>query len=1127
MAVTVVAGLAAAGGAFVATIGTTVAFGLVQFATAFAIGAGLSLVSRALAPKPSLGSQLQGITQTRREPAGTRKLVYGRIRVGGQVVFISHSGEDNKYLHLAIVFASHEIESYDEIWFNDKRIWTSTNNFTGEWGTYVTMEQFTGTDTQTASTQLKNANSRWTDSHKLQGMAYIAFRLEWDADQFPQGVPNITAVIKGKKVYDPRDSGQSISDSSTWEYSYNPALCIRDYLVDKKYGLGEDPAMIDSTTLSSAANYCDATQSGGVDIYPITGRRRFGCHGVVDTGNSIKNNIEQILASMGGRLTFSGGKYYIDPARYVAPTLSFAEADLIGEIQVQTKQSRRSVYNGVKGIYVAKEKDYKVVEYPAQISSTYQTQDGDPIYLDLPLPFVSNKDHAQALAKIALLKSRQQTTLTMTVNLKGLKVKVGDVINVSNTRLGYSSKKFEVLNYQLINTAGGQIGVELSLLETASSVYDWTSSDSSDLTAGELPLYDGRTVDNVTSLTLTEIGLRGPDGGINSSVELTWTAPTDAFIDYYTIRYNKNGQTDYFEVQSREARVLISNLDITSNYDFRVKAVNLIGVSSSGTSLTNQVLNGDQTDPSAPSAVTTTGGIQTITCEWTNPSDIDYAHTEVHVVDTNTTPSLSATPTARITGEEYVVTGLSGAVTKYFFLRAVDYSGNKSVYTAGVSGTSVALTQDDVGDGEIEGRTIALLLNSLADGTYNSGEASLVACNLDGTPIDNTDGFVLYDGEQITIENDQYVNSSGNQTVLTSFIGKNGFIGFDVNKTKPFQMGSGSQGSFGDIDCAFVWTEDDKWYYDPNDYNSGAANLIQDVTYKIHVVGTTDFTVFGAADNNVGTIFTASRDGTSSDGTGRALRQSWPEFDPNNFTGTANGAHYKTGATTTTAKIVALGQLRLDEVTGDTIVAGGLYADPMDITATEIPDNVITGRTIVVESITANKISGDISEVYSFGVQRTPLTLTSSEQTFATFDIPAPDADLTKYASLNATMQYTSNSPTTAYAIEVDFERKSKGETTGVSIGDVVGSGTTSLIRLAVLPVAQLAQQTLKKSTRLSTYFQPIEHGYITLTQPLDTRLARCTTTLTSGRVQALGYLMRHHRAGTQHRRSVALTSYR
>ena len=201
MAVSAIAGLVSAVAGGIAT-----GFALASFATAFAIGAGLSMVSRALAPKPNLGAQMRGITQTSREPAGSRKIVYGKMRVGGQVVFISNSGDDNKYLHMAIAFASHEIQSYDEIWFNDKKVWTSSGGFQDDWGTYVTIDRKTGTDGQAASTDLVNANVLWTTNHKLSGIAYIAFRLEWDTDKFPQGVPNITAVIRGKKVYDPRSN---------------------------------------------------------------------------------------------------------------------------------------------------------------------------------------------------------------------------------------------------------------------------------------------------------------------------------------------------------------------------------------------------------------------------------------------------------------------------------------------------------------------------------------------------------------------------------------------------------------------------------------------------------------------------------------------------------------------------------------------------------------------------------------------------------------------------------------------------------------------------------------------------------------------------------------------------------
>ena len=109
---------------------------------------------------------------------------------------------------------------------------------------------------------------------------------------------------------------------------------------------------------------------------------RYQCNGVLDTANQIKANIEQLLSSMGGRLTYSGGEYFVDGAEYQTPTVTFTEADIVSDIQTQTKQSRRGIYNGVKGIFVSEEKNYKVLDYPAQISSTYETEDGDPIYLD-------------------------------------------------------------------------------------------------------------------------------------------------------------------------------------------------------------------------------------------------------------------------------------------------------------------------------------------------------------------------------------------------------------------------------------------------------------------------------------------------------------------------------------------------------------------------------------------------------------------------------------------------------------------------------------------------------------------------------------------------------------------------
>ena len=73
MAIAAIAGIASAGGAIIAAggfamISTGAIFG------AFALGAGLSVVSRALMSAPDVGQQMTGLTTTVREPASSRKI---------------------------------------------------------------------------------------------------------------------------------------------------------------------------------------------------------------------------------------------------------------------------------------------------------------------------------------------------------------------------------------------------------------------------------------------------------------------------------------------------------------------------------------------------------------------------------------------------------------------------------------------------------------------------------------------------------------------------------------------------------------------------------------------------------------------------------------------------------------------------------------------------------------------------------------------------------------------------------------------------------------------------------------------------------------------------------------------
>ncbi len=695
MAITFVAGLASVGSAMIAAgglISIGAAFG------AFAIGAGLSLVSRALAPSPDLGAQMAGQSVMTRDAAHSRKIVYGRARIGGNVVYLESTGTDNKYLWLVTAIAGHEIDAYEQVWFNDQKVWEN-GNFTSAWATqgdsstspYINFSFHLGNQT-TADSGLNAASTKWTDNHKLLGTAYMVVKLTYDQDKFAQGLPNISTVIRGKKVYDAQKdstspyyesslgvSTQRENNSATWQWSQNPALCIRDYLVDVRYGLGESVDNILRSSIDTATDVCNET----ITLSDTTSQVRYTMDGVIDTGNSIKANIENMTGAMIGRLVYSGGKFELHAGKYVAPTVTIDESMIIGEISVQTKQSRRNAYNGVKGVFLSETDNYILADYPAQISSTYAAQDGDPIYLDMPLPYTVNNIRAQRLAKLALQRSRQQEAITIPCNLNALKFKIGDNISVTNTRLGYSGKVFEVVGYSM-GFSADQMVVNVEAIETAASIWDWATSDEEVfLGAGEVDLYDGTVAIAPASVSVAGDSFLAADGTFSTSFNVSWPDAVDAFTDHYVVEHKLTTASDYFSQQTKTSPFTIIGLQNGQQYNVRLKAVNGIGVSSSYVSATPTAAT-DTTAPDVPTNPTAKGEYRQIQISWTNPTQKDLKFVEVFRSDT-----VDGTYNYVGNGDtSFIDTDLDTPRTYFYKIRSCDFTFNKSAFTAVVSATS-------------------------------------------------------------------------------------------------------------------------------------------------------------------------------------------------------------------------------------------------------------------------------------------------------------------------------------------------------------------------------------------------------------------------------------------------------
>lgn len=420
-----------------------------------AVRAALGYALNALTPKPS--SVNRGYRVNSLGATLPHAVIYGKARVGGAVFYQTTTGTSNRYLHRCIAFAGHEIDSYATIYLNDDAVTLDGSGNVTAPAQYVgkaRIKQLLGSSTQAADADLVLEVTEWTTAHQAKGIAYLYARFDSDATAFPNGVPTVTAVVKGKKVYDPRDL------STAW--SENPSWCLRDYLTES-YGLDEADSEINDILSVVAANICEET---------VSSSDRYTCNGSFLLDASPEQIIRVILSSMGGLFWFLGGQWAFRAAAYVAPTLTFDEDDLRGNLQSSTKKSRRDNFNIVRGTYRGPATDWQETDYTEVTDAAYVTEDnGFEMATDLPLIFTDTEVMARRIATISLKRNRQQLIVNGPFGMRALDVKIGDTIMFSNTRAGWSDKVFECIDWRFGLTQDMDLQVNMILQETEAAVF--------------------------------------------------------------------------------------------------------------------------------------------------------------------------------------------------------------------------------------------------------------------------------------------------------------------------------------------------------------------------------------------------------------------------------------------------------------------------------------------------------------------------------------------------------------------------------------------------------------------------------------------------------------------------------
>ena len=239
----------------------------------------------------------QDILATKVAAGGKVPVIYGTRRVGSQLIFLDTADNRSKDLFCVYALSVGPVDHIDlttielnGVPITDTKVfrdayYLGSDKISSGAGSLNTVTQVgningtssggvSGTDpakryrfvanahhgaaSQTVDPMLNaSIGSKWTTAHKLNGIAYIAFSAEFDSKAMFKGLPQLTVVVRGKKIFDPRDSNQTFGTPSTYTYSSNPALCFLDYISNSEYGKSLGSNQLNLTSFGTSATACD------------------------------------------------------------------------------------------------------------------------------------------------------------------------------------------------------------------------------------------------------------------------------------------------------------------------------------------------------------------------------------------------------------------------------------------------------------------------------------------------------------------------------------------------------------------------------------------------------------------------------------------------------------------------------------------------------------------------------------------------------------------------------------------------------------------------------------------------------------------------------------------------------
>ncbi|MDA8122237.1 MAG: phage tail protein [Deltaproteobacteria bacterium] len=224
-----------------------------------------------LARAQSMTAGLQANTRSSQTPI---PLIYGWQKIGGNYLYMKATGSNNNELHCVLGLCEGEIAGIERMYFGDTLVWDAQTENGGILNTpylwVFAMSYRLGTNVQTPFSEIQAIDPDFEDTYPNTAVVYL--KLIYDQNLF-QGVPQVNFLIRGRKVYDPRDLQT--------KFTQNGILQLRDVMTNDRFGVAIPQTKMDDITLGEAANYADQVVTRSTPL-GVTEFLRWGWADIVD-----------------------------------------------------------------------------------------------------------------------------------------------------------------------------------------------------------------------------------------------------------------------------------------------------------------------------------------------------------------------------------------------------------------------------------------------------------------------------------------------------------------------------------------------------------------------------------------------------------------------------------------------------------------------------------------------------------------------------------------------------------------------------------------------------------------------------------------------------------------------------